>query len=398
MTSLILKLIIIFMESEYSSVNIPESKLLLDIINQRQPLRFENIEIDKFIELLEVHNITPLVFYRLSRLTGSRFAGKNYAQQIPEDIYSDLKSKYLANIYINIKFWKEFLKINEVFKQNNVSLLPLKGVDILVRFYPAFDLRSMVDIDILIKEERFARAEKILSGLGYQKKLHGLREEYWRKKQCHIAFYKERTMVEIHWGLDFKRGNRIILPHLWERTKDVEAGNHKISIFSPEDALFSFALHWRHYGNILSLKQVLDVARIIKESPGFNWDYVLEESRQGRMNAAIYFILMQTCLFTETNIPEDIFKKIKIPFWQKTLIKKFLLKHTFETQPSIKKNYLKAHFLLYDNVFEPIFYLINIPYEQFCKFYYLKPYTKKTDLLYRLRIPYIAMSLFSKRN
>lgn len=178
------------MESKYSSVNIPESKLLLDIINQRQPLRFENIEIDKFIELLEVHNITPLVFYRLSRLTGSRFAGKNYAQQLPEDIYSDLKSKYLANIYINIKFWKEFLKINEVFKQNNVSLLPLKGVDILVRFYPAFDLRSMVDIDILIKEERFARAEKILSGLGYQKNSMALEKNIGAKNNAILHFIK----------------------------------------------------------------------------------------------------------------------------------------------------------------------------------------------------------------
>lgn len=381
------------MQPKPSSLNMPEAKLLLDILNNRRSLQLVGINLDKLITLARLHNLEPIVFYRLSRITGSRFAGKDYTEHIPGHIYSYLRAEYIGNIRRNIKFWNEFLKINTAFRENNLSLLPLKGIDTLIRFYPYFDLRSMCDIDILIKEEEFLQVETVLSDLGYKKTLYGLRQEYWRKEQCHIAFYKDKTMVEAHWGLDFKRANRIILPHLWERTIQVEAGNHKISIFSPEDAFFSFTLHWRRFGNILSLKQVLDVARIIKESPRFDWDYVLKESGRGKMEAVIYFILMQVRLFFETEIPEDIFKKLNIPYWQKNLIKKFLFKYTFETQIPLKKLYLKAHFLLYDNLSEPILYLINIPPEQFCKFYSLKPYTNKANLLYRLRFIYMPISL-----
>jgi hypothetical protein len=362
----------------------PEAKLLLDIINKRQPLQFVKINYEKLIELANFHNLTALIFYKL----------QEHAKELPQNIYLSLKSCYLNNISINLKLWQEFLKINEAFKENNIPLLPLKGIDILARFYPSFDLRNMVDIDILIKKEHFAEIEKALSSLGYQKNLLGLKEEYWRKHQCHIAFYKDYTVVEAHWGLDFKRGNRVILPRLWERAKEKQAGNHKITILSPEDAIFSFALHLRRFGNILSLKQAFDVAKTIKESPGFDWDYVLKECKTSKIKATLYFILMQVCLFTETNIPPEIFKKLNLPCWQKMLIKKLILQNTFQIPPSLKNNYLKAHFLLYDNLCEPILYLINIPYEQFCKFYTLKPYTLKSNLLYGLRLFYIPVSRF----
>jgi len=369
------------MDPGYSPVNIAEAGLLLDIFNDRRPLRLSNIKADLFVELAKLHNVTPLVFYKLQK----------HGQQVPEELYLSLKPYYIGNLTTNLKFWKEFLKINEAFKENNISLLPLKGVDILARFYPAFDLRSMVDIDILIKEEQFTDAEKVLFSLGYQKNLRGLKEEYWRKHQCHIAFYKERAVLEVHWGLDFKRGDRVILPRIWERMQQIELRNHKINTFSPEDAIFSFALHLRRYGNILALKQVLDAAQIINKTTDFDWSYVLEESKRGRMEATLYFLLTQVLLFTDTPVPEDILKRLQVPFWQKKLIRKFLLKNTFLTEPSCKRNYLKAHFLLYDTLLEALLYLINIPYEQFCKFYNFKPYTAASRLLYNLRLFYMPL-------
>lgn len=369
--------------------NESEAGLLLDIVYNRKPHhQLSNLDISKLVELARLHNILPLIFYKL----------KKYGGSVAAEAQAYLKNQYLSSLKRNLCFWREFLNISDIFYQRNIAMVPIKGVDILVRFYPFFDTRSMCDIDILVREGELTQAGSVLRELGYQEKLCGLKEEYWRRKQCHIAFWKEPVIVEVHWGLDFKRGKRIILSRLWERTKDSTVQNHKVKLLSDEDALFCFALHWRRFGNIFSLKQVLDVAHIIKEAPAFDWDYVLKEGKQGMMKAALYFILMQARLFCEADIPEDIFKKLNLPFWQKILIKRFLLRHTFEVNPSLKKLYLKAHLLLYDNILEPIFYLINIPYEQFCKFYDLKPYTKKSYLLYSLRLLYMPASLFLERN
>ena len=375
------------MESNPAPLDIPEANLLLEIINQSPQFNLHNVDFDKFICLVRIHDIIPFVFHGLQ---GSR-------KQIPEEAYVSLKSAYLANVLRNLRFWKEFLQINDAFRKNNIAMLPLKGMDILARFYPNFDFRSIGDIDIVVKEEQFTQVEKILSDLHYTKRLDGLKESYWRNKQCHISFSKVGIVVDAHWRLDFKRGHRAILPKLWERTRQLELEHQRIDIFSPEDALFSFALHLRRFGNILKLKQVLDVAKIIKDYSEFNWDYVLRESNQGRMKATLYFILMQVQLFTKTKIPSEVLRKLGIPSWQKIRIRDFLLKRTFQIDLAFKKDYLKAHFLLYDNICEPALYIINIPYEQFCKFYGLTPYTKKTDFIYNLRFLYIARSLLKKK-
>ena len=262
-------------------------------------------------------------------------------------------------------------------------------MDTLARSYPESNLRCMTDIDILVRQEDFNQAQDSLLEMGYQKELNQLREDYWRQKQCHIAFNKGTFLVEVHWGLDFKRGKDVILPHIWERIKELEIGEHTINVLSAEDAFFAFALHLRRFGNILSLKQVLDVARITQESPDFNWDYVLEESYKGRMCATVYFILTQARLFTNINMPQGILEKLGLPWWHRALIAKFITQYTFEMRASLKKNYLKAHLLLYDSIKDSVRYLINIPYEQFCKFYDLKPYTAKSNLFYQGRLVYV---------
>lgn len=360
-----------------------ESKYLLDVLCGRKPSPSDKINYEKLIELAGFHDLTALIFYRLQK----------YEQQLPESVFSVLKSRYLGNIRVNLRLWKEFLQISAQFQKSNIDILPIKGIDILARFYPDVDLRSMVDIDILIREEQFEKAEKLLSALGYQKELVGFREEYWRKQQCHIVFHKDGIIVEVHWALDFKRGNRVILPRLWQRLQKKESADYKIKLLSPEDALFSLALHLRRYGNILSLKQVFDAARIIKESPAFDWGYVLKECKNGKIRATIYFLLMQVSLFTQTSIPLEILNRLNLPSWQRMLIKIFILKRTFQIPLAPKRNYLCAHFLLYDNLYEPIYYLINIPYEQFCRFYNLKPYTRSSDILYRLRLLYMLISM-----
>ena len=357
----------------------PEAKILLDIISREGRYQLDNVNPAILLELANQHDITPLVFDKL----------KEYKPKIPQDIYADLKYCYLFNLAKNRGFWNEFLKINQEFRQKNISFVPIKGMDILTRIYPELDLRSLSDIDILIKEKEFNLAQNLLYRMGYQKRLDGLKENYWKQEQCHIKFYKEPFLVEIHWGLDFKRGRMAILPRLWERTREITIDNHRIITLSAEDAFFAFALHLRRFGNILALKQILDTARIINQSSGFDWDYVLEESRRGKMRATIYFILTQTKLFTSANIPEDFFIKLGLASWRKRLIERFISTHTFQIRPSFKNNYLKAHMLLYDNLGEPIYYLIKIPYEQFCKFYDLRPYGFRANLFYHMRFLYI---------
>ncbi len=373
--------------------NSPEETLIRFIVRQmigdkkkeiKDLLNLHPINWGRFKDLIIYHELTPFVYLAL----------KDLNQFVPQDIMEFLRNNYYGALIRCQNLWQEFLRISMAFQQAGVTLLPIKGIALLYDIYKYMPLRLMTDIDLLVKEEDLQITEDIFCDLGYRKELYGLKEKYWREKQIHFTFYKTEgknlPFVEVHWALDFKRKNRIILPKLWERIRKINVDGRMIMLLSPEDSLFSLALHSRRFGKILSLKYTLDIALLLKKyKDSFDWDYILKEAYRGKMRTAIFFILWQL-KFLDINTPTALEKRLKIPFYKKRLIQQLIEKNTFfSLTPNLKSLYLKTHFLLYDNLWEPITYIFNIPEEQFAKYYNLNPYSRKTKRLYHTRFFYI---------
>jgi hypothetical protein len=292
--------------------------------------------------------------------------------------------------------WQEFIRIFEAFEKAGIIILPIKGLALLKDIYIDKPIRPMTDIDLLVKEESLTKAEEIFCDLGYRKELYALKEDYWRNKQCHITFYKREDeklpFVELHWSIDFKRNNRSILSELWSRTREIKGDGKIIQLLSPEDTLFSLALHNRRFGRTLCLKNTYDLALVLKNyTSTFDWDYCLSMSKRYNMCSTTFFILYQVKLFLGINIPDFVWGKLNRSIWKRKIIRRFIEKNTFlsDLERRGRDLYLKSHFLLYDNFWEPIRYIFNIPEEQFAKFYGLEPYDKKTNFLYKNRLFYI---------
>ena len=351
----------------------------------------------RFKNLTIYHELTPFVYFSL----------KNFTIYIPDDLQEFFKKTYYFAIAHCHNLWGEFLRILTAFEQTGIILLPLKGIALLEDLYQDKPVRPMIDMDLLVKREDLKKAEGVLYDLGYQKKIDGLKEEYWLEKQCHIEFCggaKRSFLLDLHWSLDFKRKGRYILPELWNRTRDINVDSRKIKVLSPEDTLFSLALHNRRFGNTLSLKNVYDVALLLhRYSHSFDWDYCLDMSRKYSLCASLFFILYQAEFLVEIKVPQKVRSELGLSTLKKKNIQNFIEKNSFPVKDEVISNknlYLKSHFLLYDSLWEPIEYILNIPKEQFAKYYGLKSYTKKTNVLYNLRfiyIPFKAISHLIKR-
>lgn len=343
----------------------------------------------KFIWLVQYHSLIPITYIFL----------KDEDKIIPPVVYKSLRNGYFFSLANNMLLWNEFLLIAKAFDEHDIFFAPLKGISFLGDIYPDINYRGMVDIDILVKEESLESVENILLNIGFNKDLRGLKEEYWRKRQCHIAFVKglnfiSSILVEVHWDLDFERFEEPILPELWLRTTEKDVKGQKIRFLSYEDTIFSLALHKRRFGNILSLKGACDLAIILnKYNPMIDWDYIIKWARLCRMETTLYFSLSQIGLLDNNLVSHSIFKQLNVPSWKCKAINSFILKNTFSGNEGLKYIYLKAHFLLYDSVWEPVRYILNIPQEQFAKFYGLVPYRKKTEFFYRARFLYILCRL-----
>lgn len=345
-----------------------------------------SIDWDLFKQLIIYHQLFPIAYLSL----------KNSSTSLPPGLIEFLRNSSYYTLQHSYYFWREFAQIANAFEQSAVTLVPIKGIAFLADIYQDILFRPMVDMDLLVQEADLLKAETILHNLGYKKELQGLKEQYWRENQYHIVFSKNnarfKLLVEMHWALDYKRKRRHLLPEVWQRLRDVQYGGKKIKSLSPEDTLLALALHSRRFGENLCLKNVYDAALLMRKyGVNFDWDYCLAMAEKYNMRVTLFFLLDQMRFLSGQDIPEYVFNRLNIPGLRKKIIRRFIAKNTFLMKKLVRRKdiYLKLHFLLYDSVLEPLAYIINIPSEQFAKFYGLKAYSNKAEFLYRWRLLYI---------
>lgn len=358
-----------------------------------------NIEWKRFEVLIAYHELNSSAYLCL----------KKYSYHVPDGSIKLLENSYYYCLTHLSYLWKESKRVLNALRDKNIIALPLKGAAFIAdnMYADKAYLRPMCDIDLLVKKKDLHFVKKTLERLGYEENLCGMRENYWREESYHLEFIRKRDgkpfyNVEMHWALDYKRA-RPVLPHLWDRVKEVQADGKGVYLLSPEDTLFCLALHQRRFGKALCLKNVCDAAMLLNRySVGLDWNYIVKEAASAGMSTTLYFILVQAGLLSGYQAPGPVLKALNIPVYKKKLIKWFIARHTFSTGSGFnpeKENrnsaYLKSHFLLYDNLWEPVRYILNIPQEQFAKFYGLPPYAEKTNLLYRIRYLYFIKSFFT---
>ncbi|MDD5129969.1 MAG: nucleotidyltransferase family protein [Candidatus Omnitrophica bacterium] len=388
---------------EFSTSDSAETGLLLDIARDvvyREENTFKNhlgygeIEYDILLEYLRYHEL--LVFAHL-------FFKKNNLK-LPGEVENYLRNNFYANIFYAENLKNAFWDVTIALKEKNINSVPLKGMSLINTLYKNRPGRQSSDIDILIEETDLAAAEDVMLSLGYKKDLHGFSQSYWRNHQYHFVYTKESqssypVTVEVHWALDYRRSYKQ-LPLLWQRIQNhAISGQAPLAYLSREDELFSLALHLRHFGKILCIKNVCDIAILLNEyKNSMDWDYVLKECRRSRIGSTLFFCLTQAKLFFDVKFPPSVVQELEISPRKRKIIERFIKNKTFFRNTGSardKKMYLYGHFLFFDNYYEPINYLLNIPQEQFARFYGLGPYSFKTKVIYKLRIPYIILKNIS---
>ena len=81
---------------------------------------------------------------------------------IPEETLSRFKRNYYRSLSRNIVLYEHFRNAVEIFSNEGIPVIALKGIFIAEKIYDDIGLRQMSDIDILVKETDIEKCRKLL--------------------------------------------------------------------------------------------------------------------------------------------------------------------------------------------------------------------------------------------
>jgi hypothetical protein len=263
-----------FLENEVDQV-----KYLISL-----PLSWNNILDSAFSQ-----GIAPLLY---NCLKGIREKG-----HIPQEVTDKLKKAYHENIARNMYLYAELLRIIKAFGDKGVKVIVLKGAVLAKIVYKDIGLRSMMDIDLLVKKEDLPYAKETMSNLGYVPKMRLLSEEWFTKNHFHLPTYIHREkslIVEIHWHITGKAFNNINIKQWFERARCTKLDRYQVLTPAPEDMIIHLCLHLYNHGyhSKMILRELCDISETLNHyREEIDWMLFKNEINDYGLHRPVYSIL-----------------------------------------------------------------------------------------------------------
>ena len=140
----------------------------------------QDIEWDSLLKISRVHGISGLI------CKGIRVSG--CSTDIPDAIYTQLKADFMRDIRTDRFQQAELAGLFEIFEENSVDYLPLKGT-VMKEYYDSTALRTMSDADVMIRISQYNEISMILKNLGYV---------FINESSHEIVWQKDRMTLELH--------------------------------------------------------------------------------------------------------------------------------------------------------------------------------------------------------
>ncbi|MEI6105068.1 MAG: nucleotidyltransferase family protein [Methanothrix sp.] len=234
----------------------------------------KDINWDMLLDIANLERMLPLLYRNLVLIS---------PKTVPLAVMTRLRNEYLCNSSRNLLLTRELLFIIENFDAKGIPIMPFKGPVLAEQVYGDIALRSFIDLDLLIPEREYTRAEELLQFLGYLNdlKLTPAQNAAYLKSEHHHHFgnNKTGTSVELHWRISTSLFS--LQPDLsvaWNRAGTTTVLGKKVPSFSPEDTLLVLCEHGaRHQWSQLSW--IYDIAGIV-ETKKINLPCLIEQVRQ----------------------------------------------------------------------------------------------------------------------
>ena len=209
---------------------------------------------EKIVPVASSQLIIPLIYCKLKE--------KNVLMHIPEDLNSYLEEITKQNRERNKTIIKEVHEISDLFRENKIDHVFLKGAALLVSgIYGDIAERMVGDIDILVHPDQLFKSQELLIQNGYAQAEESLTDKYFEQKHLPRLLPENNiAAIEIHRRLIQKSTDDLLDPVKVLKNK---SQNRDINIPAATDLLLHSILNFEindlgYYFNYLGLRNAYD--------------------------------------------------------------------------------------------------------------------------------------------
>jgi hypothetical protein len=282
----------------------PEIRLLLDCARthldaQRasriKRLDSKNIDWADLIRMALAHGVMPLVYRTLNSIS---------PDAVPTPTLEELRDHFYANAGRNLFLGKELLKLLQLFEAEGIPAIPYKGPVLAASVYGNLALRDFGDLDILVRERDYERAQRLLVDHSFRLTT----EHEWEKE---FVDKSGRMAVDLHWRIappEFP--SPLSFDYLSKRLQPTTLIDTTVASLSPQDTLLMLSIQLTK-DRFLKLAKICDVAELLRAHRDLNWTQVLEEAKRLGAQRKILFALCLASNLLGTALSQEVVRELK---------------------------------------------------------------------------------------
>lgn len=267
----------------------------------------EEADWNALIQLAAFHRVAPLLYKSLRNTC---------PQVVPASVLTDLAAYVRSASSRSLLLTGELLRLLKRLEAQGIPAIPFKGPALACLLYGDPALRHFDDLDILVRQEDYASAKRLLLSLGYQPEflLTERQEKSFLQNRFHEHFTLTRGIridVELHCGIvpeDFPFHQD--LEGVWERRELVSFAGTTVATLSPEDLLLYLCVHGsRHLW--LRLQWICDVAQLVRRHATMDWDRVVEQAKTSGGRRMFFLGIFLASDILGMSLPHEIEQEVR---------------------------------------------------------------------------------------
>ena len=214
-------------------------------------------------------NISGELIYKLSVRNAVQgilyLAVKSGAINLSTEIEAKLQKSYMAILAREATQQEEIEYIRNAFNNENIEFMFLKGTH-LKSLYPVPEMRFMVDMDILVKEENMNKGGELILARGFTQEMNNGKDIVLVKKPFLTIELHKMLFVEDYFMHDY-------FSSVWDRVETVSDCEYKM----PINDLYVYTLahlaeHYLEAGSCF--RPLMDLYLMEKTYSGLDFDYI----------------------------------------------------------------------------------------------------------------------------